>query len=104
MVKEVGDTAQQLLDDGVRMLIQLLTAWKNALTGVGGSSGTGQGGAGQGGMGPASGGGGGGKQRGDPGVGDLHHLHLYQVSSSLRKAGQDLAFVFCIVSGFWLVP
>ncbi|KAK3869521.1 hypothetical protein Pcinc_025161 [Petrolisthes cinctipes] len=77
MVKEVGDTAQQLLDDGVRMLIQLLTAWKNALTGVGGSASTGQGGAAQGGMGPASGGGGG-KQRGDPGVGDLHHLHLYQ--------------------------
>ncbi|KAG7159890.1 furry-like 2, partial [Homarus americanus] len=32
IVKEVGDTSTQLLDNGVRMLLQLLTAWRNALT------------------------------------------------------------------------
>lgn len=65
LMKEVGDSYSQLLDNGVRMLLQLLTAWKNALTNT---SGTGSG------SGPGSG-----ASKRDPGVGDLHHLHLHQV-------------------------
>ncbi|XP_045105728.1 protein furry-like isoform X4 [Portunus trituberculatus] len=64
LMKEVGDSYTQLLDNGVRMLLQLLTAWKNALTNT---SGTGSG------SGPGSG-----SSKRDPGVGDLHHLHLHQ--------------------------
>ncbi|XP_042872601.1 protein furry-like isoform X6 [Penaeus japonicus] len=57
IVKEVGDTSPQLLDNGVRMLLQLLTAWKNALTNTNTTSNA---------------------NKRDPGVGDLHHLHLHQ--------------------------
>lgn len=57
LVKEVGDTSPQLLDNGVRMLLQLLTAWKNALMNTTTTTSV---------------------NKRDPGVGDLHHLHLHQ--------------------------
>ncbi|XP_069960081.1 protein furry isoform X3 [Cherax quadricarinatus] len=57
IVKEVGDTSPQLLDNGVRMLLQLLTAWRNALTNSTTTTNA---------------------NKRDPGVGDLHHLHLHQ--------------------------
>ena len=58
LVKEIGDTFPQLVDHGLRMLLQLLTAWKNALSGNSVSSSVG---------------------KKDPGAGELHHLHLHQV-------------------------
>ncbi|CAL4082255.1 unnamed protein product, partial [Meganyctiphanes norvegica] len=61
LVKEVGDTYSTLLDNGVRMLLQLLTAWRNALTTSNSGSST-----------PAK------PRATDPGAGDLHHLHLHQ--------------------------
>ena len=32
LARDVQDTFPQLLDNGLRMLLQLLTSWKNALT------------------------------------------------------------------------
>jgi hypothetical protein len=32
LARDVQDTSPQLLDNGLRMLLQLLTSWKNALT------------------------------------------------------------------------
>ncbi|XP_064103219.1 protein furry-like isoform X6 [Macrobrachium nipponense] len=58
LVKEVGDTSPQLLDNGIRMLLQLITAWKNALTNTTTINTN--------------------ANKRDPGVGDLHHLHLHQ--------------------------
>ena len=78
-MKEVGDSYTQLLDNGVRMLLQLLTAWKNALTNT---SGTGSG------SGPGSG-----SSKRDPGVGDLHHLHLHQVRQWMYLSGGDFFFL-----------
>lgn len=32
MARDVQDTFQQLVDNGLRMLLQLLTCWKNSIT------------------------------------------------------------------------
>ncbi|XP_076040545.1 microtubule binding protein furry isoform X4 [Oratosquilla oratoria] len=74
--KEVNDSSPQLVDNGLRMLLQLLTAWKNALSSATSSVSTSV-------------------SKRDPGASDLHHLRLDQQS--------DHGDVLRLTEGFALV-
>ena len=80
LVKEVGDTFPQLVDHGLRMLLQLLTAWKNALTSTTTS----------------------GKK--DPGAGDLHNLHLHQRSDHSDVLHLIEGLALCMLCGCRQAP